>query len=351
MLVLGINGNFGTESADLVPGMPDYYFHDAAACLVRDGELVAAVEEERLNRIKKTTKFPVNAVRSCLDAIGAEPGDVDAVGYYFDREFTDHALNNWYAENPGTPLRYARRLIGDRLHDGLGWRPAEDRLVFTEHHVCHARSALARSGTDEALVVVLDARGEEHSGTVFRGAGQDLTALGRYSIAQSLGTFYEAAINLIGYRFGDEYKVMGLAPYGDPGRYREVFDGLCRLGPDGGYELNPGSPEMNLVCPAFFANGFLPRRKGEPLTQQHMDFAAGLQDALERIVLHVLGHWARTTGLRKLCFTGGVAHNSSLNGLILRSGLFDEVFVHPAAHDAGAAEGAALSAARRLGAA
>ncbi|MEV6446305.1 carbamoyltransferase C-terminal domain-containing protein [Amycolatopsis sp. NPDC051716] len=349
MLILGLNGNFGTAAADLVPGMPDYYFHDAAACLIKDGKLVAAVEEERLNRIKKTTKFPVNAVRACLDVAKAAPSDIDAVGYYFDEEFTDHALNSWYLDHPRVPNRGSRQLIDDLLRAELDWAPAEDKLLYTPHHLSHAYSSFVRSGFDEALVVVLDARGEEDSGTIYRGHAGGLEPLSTYPIAQSLGTLYEAAIHLVGYRFGDEYKVMGLAPYGNPETYRELFKSLYTLGENGEYTLNPAAPEINMVGPVFFSSGFLPRRKGEELTQAHMDFAAGLQETLETIVLHVLGHWAKTAGLPKLCFTGGVAHNSTLNGLILKSGLFEEVFIHPSSHDAGAAEGAALAAGHRLG--
>lgn len=351
MLILGVNGNFSAEDVDLVPGMPDYYFHDASACLIKDGVLVAAVEEERLNRIKKTTKFPINAIRACLDKARVSPSDIDGVGYYFREDFADHALNQWYIENPRVEIRYSRQIITERLREAFGWELPGDRLVYTPHHVSHALSSVARSGMTEALVLVLDARGEEHSGTVFRADHGRLETLATYSVSKSLGTFYESAIQLIGYRFGDEYKVMGLAPYGDPGTYRELFDSLYHLGENGDYELNPAAPEINLVGPAFFAEGFPPRRKGEELTRRHMDFAAGLQEMLERIVLHVLSHWGGSTGLSKLCFTGGVAHNSSLNGVILRSGLFEEVFVHPSSHDAGAAEGAAISAAYRLGAA
>lgn len=348
MLTLGINGNFGDDEADLVPGMADYYFHDAAACLVRDGALVAAVEEERLNRIKKTTKFPVHAVRACLGEAGVDPAEIDAVGYYFDETFVDHALNSWYVESPRVPLRYARELVRAGLgasFAGLG----DDRIVFTGHHVAHAESSFARSGMDSALVIVLDARGEEHSGSIFRGGPHGLDRIGSYGIPESLGTFYEAAINVLGYRFGDEYKVMGLAPLGDPSVYREAFAGFYELGPEGTYTLNPGAPEMNLVAPVLFEMGVRPRRKGEPFTQQHRDIAASLQEMLETVALHVIEHWARITGETRLCFTGGVAHNSTLNGRIARSGLFDEVFVHPASHDAGASEGAALAAARALG--
>jgi predicted NodU family carbamoyl transferase len=346
MLVLGLNGNFSTEDEDLVPGMLEIFFHDASASLIRDGMLVAAVEEERLNRIKKTTKFPTTAIRSCLAAANVSPADIDAVGYYFREDYMDMVLNQLYIENPKTLTRYSRRLIEDRLRTEFGWELPGDRLVYIPHHIAHATSSFVRSGMREALVVVLDGRGEEHSGTIFLAHGERLESLATYPVHKSLGVLYLFATQLLGYKFGDEYKVMGLAPYGDPGRYREIFNSLYLLREKGDYEITPSivGPNGNVFGPGFFANDFLPRRKGESFTQQHMDFAAGLQEVVERIALHILGYWAECTGLTKLCFGGGVAHNCSLNGMILRSRIFDEVFVHPASHDAGAGEGAALAA-------
>ncbi|MGH3550579.1 MAG: carbamoyltransferase family protein [Pseudonocardiaceae bacterium] len=343
MLVLGLNGNFSTEDEDLVPGMLELFFHDASASLVRDGVLIAAVEEERLNRIKKTTKFPINAIRSCLASANVSPADIDAVGYYFREDYMDMVLNQLYIESPKTEIRYSRRLIEDRLRTELGWELPGDRLVYVPHHVAHATSSFVHSGMREALVVILDGRGEEHSGTIFLAHGERMESLTTYPVHKSLGVLYLFATQLLGYKFGDEYKVMGLAPYGDPGRYREIFESLYSLREKGDYEIAPSLAGTNAFGSSF-AHEFLPRRKGDSFTQQHMDFAAGLQDAIEKIALHILGYWAECTGLTKLCFGGGVAHNCSLNGMILRSGLFDEVFVHPASHDAGAGEGAALAA-------
>ncbi|MGB6164106.1 MAG: carbamoyltransferase C-terminal domain-containing protein [Pseudonocardiaceae bacterium] len=348
MLVLGLNGNFSTEDEDLVPGMLEFFFHDASASLVRDGVLIAAVEEERLNRIKKTTKFPINAIRSCLATVDVSPADIDAVGYYFREDHMDMVLNQLYTENPKTLIRYSRQLIKDRLRTEFDWELPGDRLVYIPHHIAHAISSFVHSGMREALVTVLDGRGEEHSGTIFVAHGERLESLATYPVHKSLGTLYLSATQLLGYKFGDEYKVMGLAPYGDPGRYREIFDSLYSLHDKGDYELTPSMVGPNAVGPIFFAHKFLPRRKGENFTQQHMDFAAGLQEVVEKITLHILGYWAEFTGLTKLCFGGGVAHNSSLNGMILRSGMFDEVFVHPASHDSGAGEGAALAAGHQL---
>jgi 7-O-carbamoyltransferase len=349
MLTLGLSGHFGADDIDLVPGLPGSYSHDSAACLVDDGVLVAAAEQERFNRIKHTTKFPTAAIQACLDIAGVRPEQVDGVGYYFGEVFSDRALNSWYAAIPTLPNRSARQVVKDKLREHFDWNLADDRFQFTPHHLSHARSSFTRSGMDEALVIVMDGRAEDDSGSIFHADGAKLEKLATYSVAQSLGLFYMSAINVVRYGFGEEYKVMGLAPYGDPARYRGVFDTMYTLLDNGQYELSKGTADLHFAASTFLAAGLPPRRAGEAMTRDHMDFAAGLQNMLETVSLHVVSHWAKETGLSKLCFVGGVAHNSSLNGAILRSGLFEEVFVHPASHDAGAAEGAAIDTALNLG--
>jgi predicted NodU family carbamoyl transferase len=343
MLVLGISGNFSDEDTDLIPNMNEGYFHDAAACLIRDGELLAAAEEERFNRIKQTTKFPINAIRACLAATGTSPSKITAVGHYFEESPIDRSLNAGYLMNPDLPIRHSRELIMGHLNDGLGFSLSDDRLFYTQHHVSHAMSCFVRSGMKEALVVVMDARGENHSTTIFRGYNSRLESLATYGLDKSLGAFYKESISVLAYGLGDEYKVMGLAPYGNPDTYREFFGTTYRLRERGDFYLRPDPVTL-------ISNGFLPRRKGQEFTQQHIDFAAGLQRTLETVAMHVLCYWAERSGLTNLCFVGGVAHNSSLNGVILKSGKFREVFIHPASHDAGSAEGAALNAVYRLGA-
>jgi decarbamoylnovobiocin carbamoyltransferase/7-O-carbamoyltransferase len=344
MLVLGLSGNFSDEDVDLVPNMSEGFAHDAAACLIKDGELVAAVEEERFNRIKKTTKFPINAVRACLEVANVLPSEVDAVGHYFQEAHMDRVLNSSYVRETTVPTRYSRELITSHLADDLGIEVPAERLIYAAHHIAHARSCFVRSGMDDALVLVMDTQGERDSTTVYRGSQGQLECLATHQAGKSLGTFYALGTRLLGYGQGDEYKVMGLAPYGNPETYRPIFESIYNLKDNGDFDLYPGLPGV------FFNHGFLPRRKGREFTQQDKDFAAGLQNTLEKIVLHILKHWAEATGLSKLCFVGGVAHNSTLNGLVLRSGEFREVFIHPASHDAGAAEGAALTAACELGA-
>jgi predicted NodU family carbamoyl transferase len=342
MLVLGLSGHFSDEDEDLTAGR-DRGFHDSAACLIRDGELLAAVEEERFNRIKKTTKFPINAIRACLATARVSPSDIDSVGYYFEEDTADMALNLFHEGNPQLPIPSSRELMMGHLAGKLDVNVPTDRFLYVQHHVSHALPCLIRSGMKDALVVVMDGRGERHSTTIFHGNHGRLESLATYDTSKSLGLFYLQNIRLLGYELGDEYKVMGIAPYGNPDTYRELFSPTYALRDDGEFNLR-------FRGDIFIEKGFAPRRKGQKFTQEHIDFAAGLQQTLETVAMHVLAYWAEHTGLTNLCFVGGVAHNSSLNGLILRSGKFREVFVHPVAHDAGGAEGAALDAARQLGA-
>jgi predicted NodU family carbamoyl transferase len=344
MLVLGLSGHFSDEDSDLIPSTEGTFFqdafHDAAACLIRDGELLAAVEEERFNRIKKTIKFPLNAIRACLDIAGVAPTEITAVGHFFGEGMLDQWLSGMYSNNPQLPVRHSRELVMSHLTKSLGLDMPAERLFFTEHHVAHGMSSYVRSGMRDALVVVMDGRGEKHSTTIYHGKDGHLESLATYGLGKSLGGLYLANIRLLGYGLGDEYKVMGLAPYGNPETYREMFSSMYELTDNGNFTLRH-----------FTARDFPPRRKGEEFTQAQKDFAAALQETLEKIAMHVICHWADQTGLRDLCFVGGVAHNSTLNGLILNSGKFREVFIHPVSHDAGAAEGAALAAAFQLGAA
>lgn len=337
MLTLGLSGNFSGVYSDIARGTGAGFFHDSAAALIRDGEVLVAVEEERFNRIKKTTKFPLNAIGACFDAAGVNPSELDHVGYYFGEEVIDFSLDELYLRNIEAPVRSARQLIQDHLRASFDVRLPAEQILFAPHHDSHAMSALVHSGMAEALVVVMDGRGEDRSTTIYHSAGTELTELASHGISKSLGSFYASAIRLLGYGLGDEYKIMGLAPYGNREVFADYFNGRYRLKDNGEFSL--GSIVLNRI-----GGGFQPRRKGQDFTQQHADFAAGIQATLEAIALHVIGYWQQQTSLANLCFSGGVAHNSTLNGLLATSGLFDEIFVHPASHDAGAAEGAGFLA-------
>ncbi|MGH4025883.1 MAG: carbamoyltransferase family protein [Pseudonocardiaceae bacterium] len=313
------------------------HFHDAAAILLRDGQVIADIEQERLNRVKHTTAFAHNAIEVCLDGGGVSLRDIDRVAFFFSEPYLDRELYKLYAEQPDLALRSGRELLADRLGDHFGLDLPDDAVAFVPHHTAHAYSAYPQSGYHDALVVVLDGAGEHEALSVYTARGAEMELLTTHPISASLGYFYLAGTQFLGYSLGDEYKVMGLAPHGDPTRYRRAFRSLYDLRADGEFQLNQAD-----LHATFAQLGFPLRRRGEQFSQLHKDFAAGLQEVLENIALHVLCHWQRTTGHRRVAIAGGVAQNCTLNGKLLRQKIFDDVFVHPAAHDAGAALGAAL---------
>ncbi|MEY2607441.1 MAG: carbamoyltransferase, partial [Verrucomicrobiota bacterium] len=313
-----------------------------AAVMVCDGKVVVGIEEERLSRTKHTNKLPLHAIRYCLRETGLSLDDIDRLAYYVDERCADRMVRTYVLQNPRTRVfSTGREFAIDLLNRHLNWDLRPERFVFVEHHLAHATSAFAMAQYNEALVVTLDGVGDGLAGTVYVGEGCQLTKTFELQPADSLGLLYMAAIEFLGYRFFDEYKVMGLAPYGDPTRFRRIFEQICVLQPEGKFSVN--SEQLRLLD----ALG-APRRAGEPFTRVHRDIAAALQESVERAVFHQLRHYKDQTRLKNLCLAGGVAHNSTLIGKLLRSGLFDSVFVQPAAHDAGCALGAALSVHREL---
>jgi carbamoyltransferase len=338
MLVLGWHG--GVRSGEADDQAVGYSTHDGAAVLVRNGEIVAAIEEERLNRVKHSNFFPARSIRFCLERAGVTLKDVDLITLDAQESVVDEFVTFCALVGPEEPLITGREMIGRVFEREFGV-DVRSKLRFCKHHVAHIYSAIYASGQERGLAVALDGEGDQRSGMVATFAGATITPLREYSPAQSLGTFYTSAIALLGYRRFDEYKVMGLAPYGNADRHRALFDQFYALLPDGQFEIVPDGLKLALIA----QHGLLPhiRRKGQPFTEVHKDLAASIQDTLERIAMHVFEHQARATGERRLCYAGGVAHNCTLNGKLLYSGLFDEVFVQPAAHDAGNALGAALA--------
>jgi carbamoyltransferase len=337
MLSLGLSGGL-----DHVGEWRDHIFipgicHDAAVALAEGGTVVQAIEEERFNRIKHTTKGPVHALRHCLDAQGVKLSDIDRIVYYGSEE----GLNLWtrnlfYGSVDAAPVTDFRTLLGEFFEFAVGEKINFDRLGFVNHHLAHAISAYVHSGFSESLVVTLDGGGDGLSGSVTRWHGNEYELLATVPSNCSLGTLYDRVIQMLGFGFTEEFKVMGLAPYGGPARFGTEMKRLYSLLPGGAYVINWGAIET--------LYGLAPvRKKNQPILQEHIDIAAALQDALEQIVFHFIGHFAQATGLRELCFAGGVAHNSTLNGKLLYSGMFSDIFVHPAAADSGCAMGAALS--------
>lgn len=339
MRVLGIHGisNF-REFEDLAA---NWWHHDSAAVLVEDGRIVAAIEEERLNRVKHSSFFPARAIRRCLEEAGVGWEGVDRIAVDCGEEWLDQDTVSEFLDDPTLPVLTGRGRMAWLFRREFGV-DVSDRLRLCPHHLAHLHSAFHPSGFDRGLVVSIDGAGEGLCGMAAVCHGDGMTVLRKYPVAKSLGFFYQQSIALLGYGRFDEYKVMGLAPYGDPGALEEMFRATYRLLPDGDYELE--SPATLAGLAARWGLLRHARRKGDPFAQVHKDFAAGLQGALEDIVLHVLRHLREETGERKLCLAGGVAHNCAVNGKVLYSGLFDEVFVQPAAHDSGNALGAALAA-------
>jgi carbamoyltransferase len=338
MLILGFHGGNKREDENHQQGFAK---HDSAAVLLRDGEILAAIEEERLNRIKHSNCFPARAIRRCLDKHKLTLSDIDHIVTNHEEVGLSFQAKHAYLENAAREQPSdGRQLIASLFAREFGV-DVTSKLRFCKHHLAHAWSAYAPSGYDSSLVLVLDGDGDNRSGMVFVAEGDRMTKLREYDLNQSLGNLYTNIIKLVGYNRFDEYKVMGLAPYGDRATYAKLFENCYHLLPGGDYTLEDSVKWML----HFNALGLVDkaRRKGEPFNQTHKDIAAALQATLEKIVLHIVSHFQRETGQKNLCFAGGVAHNCTVNGKILYSGLFERMFVQPASHDAGGALGAALS--------
>jgi len=312
-------------------------FHDSAAAILLDGEVLGAYEEERLNRVKHTNKFPVRAIQACLRDAGVDLAGIDKLAIAMSKPGIERWVNDSAARRPSTPLpRTAEQLMLAIIQRDFGQTLDPSKLVFVEHHVAHAASAFAVAGLDEALVITMDGAGDDLAGAVFVGRDGQLDRIAEVPITDSLGHFYESILAILGYGAFDQYKVMGLAPYGDPERYRSLLSDLCVLADDGVFKAD-------IVGARKLSSRFQMRRPSDPLTQEHMDLAAAMQETLERAILHQAAHYRRATGLRNLCIAGGVAQNSSAMGKLLQSGDFEKIFIQPAAYDAGCALGAAMA--------
>jgi carbamoyltransferase len=320
---------------------------DSAAALVTDDDVAAAVAEERFTGEKSTGAFPRNAILYCLEAAGLEPADVDHIAHGF-------AYRPLSLHEPGSLEQrrysevYAPEVTARRAENMFsGW---SSRFVSVPHHVAHAASAFYLSGFDDALIVIADAMGEIESLTVAVGEGDAIRVLRRYSIRQSLGILYSVFTLYLGFEMMmDEYKVMGLAPYGDAGRYRAEMQQVIELGDEGSYQIpllarnQPEEWETHRGALRALGELFGERRDpGSPVDERHRDAAAAVQAGLEAAIFHVLEHFRQATGARRLCMAGGVALNCTVNGLIADRGMFEDIFVQPAAADDGSALGAAL---------
>ena len=331
--------------------------HDAAAALVVDGKIVCATEQERFDREKQSARFPKDAIAWCLAEAGLKLEDIDAIGHGFDYA----PYREVCSLDPVTKEFYETVLAPEALQAlvtrDLPGFPLE-RVHAVPHHLAHAASAYYTSGEDDALVVVIDAMGEAHGTTVFTGRSGELERIAAFSAQDSIGIFYSLITLHLGFDFNsDEYKIMGLAPYGDPARFRDFFAREVQLRDDGSIRipllrLNKTRDEREnyLASRAYLATNLLPvRDPSAEITQVHRDVAAALQECLNNALLHICGSFGQTTGLRRLALAGGVALNCTANGRLLRSGLFEDVYAQPASGDDGTALGAALHLASQSG--
>ena len=331
--------------------------HDAAAALICDGRIVAAVAQERFDRKKQSARFPADAIAWCLEKAGLKLEDIDAIAHGFDyapyREV--YSLDSVSKDYYDTVLSL-EAFVALVQRDLPGF-PA-DRIFHVPHHHAHAASAYYTSGWDDCLVVVVDAMGEAHGTSVFEARDGELNRLASFSAQDSIGIFYSLITLHLGFDFNsDEYKIMGLAPYGDPARFRNFFAKEVQLRDDGSIRipllrLNKTRDEREnyLASRAYLeANLIAARSPASEVTNEHRDLAAALQECLNNVVLHICGSFGQSTGQTRLALAGGVALNCTANGHLLRSGLFDDLYVQPVAGDDGTALGAALHFAAEAG--
>lgn len=345
------------------------FYHDSAAALVVDGAIVAAAQEERFTRRKHDPRFPRNAVAYCLEAGGLTLADVDHVVFY-DKPFLkfERLLETYLAFAPrgfasfkmAMPVwlrekLFQKSLLKKRLKEVDPGFDAEGRLLFTEHHLSHAASAYFPSPFEEAVVLTMDGVGEWATTSVGVGRGADLKIEREIHFPHSLGLLYSAFTYYTGFKVNSgEYKVMGLAPYGEPRYAQAILDHLIDVKADGSYRLNldyfdycTGLRMTNDRFDALF--GGPPRTAEQSLTQREMDLAASIQAVLEEVVLKMTRALHADHGIDNLCLAGGVALNCVANGKILRDGRFKNIWIQPASGDAGGALGAALAATHGIG--
>ncbi len=337
------------------------YYHDAAACLVEDGEIVAAAQEERFTRKKHDSDFPANSVRYCL-AEGNVPADgLDAVAFYDKPILKFHRILETYLSVAPSGLRPFMKAVPLWVREKLWIEPEigselercgvepPDALYFPEHHESHAASAFYPSPFREAAVLTVDGVGEWATATLGVGEGRDLRLLKQISFPHSLGLLYSAFTYFTGFKVNSaEYKLMGLAPYGQ-GRYtRLIKEHLIDIREDGSFRINMdyfGYLDDLVMTSRKFEElfGRPPREPEAQITTDEMDLAKSIQEVTEEIVLKMARHAAKVTGKDHLCLAGGVALNCVANGKILREGIFKGLWIQPAAGDAGGALGAALA--------
>ena len=341
------------------------YYHDSAACLIDDGEIIAAAQEERFTRIKYDANFPVNAITYCLDEANLKPDKIDYIVFY-DKPFLkfERLLETYLAFAPrgfqnfvtSVPIwvkekLFQKSLIIKNLRDLWGkeidWT---ERLIFSEHHLSHAASAFFPSPFNEAAVLTMDGVGEWSTTSLAIGHGNELSVHKEINFPHSLGLLYSAFTYYAGFKVNSgEYKLMGLAPYGEPKYSNLIKENLIDIKEDGSFALDlnffnycTGLTMTNEKFNTLF--GDVPRNPETEISQRDMDIAASIQKVTEEVLIKLVKGVAKTSGQKNLCLAGGVALNCVANGKLLREEIFEDIWVQPASGDAGGALGAALGA-------
>lgn len=340
------------------------FYHDSAACMIEDGNIVAAAQEERFTRKKHDVGFPKNAISYCVEEAGISSSDINHV-VFFEKPFVkfERLIETYLAFAPtgfrsfasSMPIWIKEKLfqksilvgeLSKLLGEDINWR---ERLLFSEHHLSHAASAFYPSPFERAAILTLDGVGEWTTTSLAVGDGKDLKVIREIHFPHSLGLLYSAFTYYTGFKVNSgEYKVMGLAPYGEPIYADLIREHLIHIADDGSFQLDmsyfnfaTGLTMTNRKFDALF--GGPPRKPEMELTQRDMDLAASVQKVTEEIVVKLARGVAEETGERNLCLAGGVALNCVANGVLLREEIFDNIWIQPAAGDAGGALGAALS--------
>ena len=346
------------------------YYHDSAACLIRDGEIVAAAQEERFTRKKHDLSFPLNAIRYCLDSGHLKLSELDEIIFY-DKPFLkfERILETFYAIAPQgikafikhipewiSEKLFFKKLLKEGLKDLDRGEFRDVKLRFSEHHLSHAAWAYYTSPFDDSAILTIDGVGEWTTTSIFRGIGNEIEGLEEQHFPHSVGLLYSSFTQFLGFKVNDgEYKMMGLAPYGNKGSAdylkfkKAIEDSLVKIYDDGSIRLQLEYFEFlkgqRMIATKKWESlfGLGMRVESETLEQRHCDFALAAQDVTEEIVVKLAHEAKRVTGSNRLCLSGGVAYNCVANGRLIEEGIFEEVFVPPAVGDSGGAGGAALA--------
>lgn len=334
------------------------FYHDSAATIVRDGEIIAAAQEERFSRKKNDPRFPHNAIQYCLEEAFIEPAELDAIAFYDNPVLTwDRILKNCLMAGERGFVQFekgARSILGikiwvsDYIQSTIGSLGKRGKVLFTEHHMAHASSAFFPSPFEKAAIITMDGVGEWATTTIGAGIDNKIELFKEIDYPHSIGLLYSAFTHFCGFKVNSgEYKLMGLAPYGLPTYYDKIRKHLIDVKEDGSFRLNMKYfgylDTLKMInenfCKLF---GGAPREQEARITRREADLAASIQKVTEEVMLRISLHAKKETGMKNLVLAGGVALNCVANGKILREGTFDNIWIQPASGDAGGSLGAAL---------